>query len=256
MKEGVDSKQISKTFAKGLQVFSAFDGIDRELTIPEISKKTGIDRTVARRLILTLESMGYLESRSPRRYQLTPKILGLASYFLRGRGIGKYIDPILRSFSQKLGEGISFAMIDDLEAIYVAHSPGEPCMITHGFTVGFRLPLAATSIGRVLLAFSDAEKYDYLLENVPLKLFTSQTKIKRKELDECMKEIRVRGYSMVTDEFELGVTSLSVPVLSSEKKLIGALGVAGPSPRFEEEAEVKRRVSILFECAEAMSFIS
>ncbi|MAZ05948.1 MAG: hypothetical protein CME81_06040 [Halomonas sp.] len=256
MKESFDGKQISKTFMKGLQVFSAFDGVNKELTVPEVSKKTGIDRTVTRRLILTLESMGYLESRSPRRYQLTPKILGLASYFLRGRGIGKYVDPILRTFSHKLGESISFAMIDDLEAIYVAHSPGEPSMITHGFTVGFRLPLAATAIGRALLAFSAPKEYNYLLENVPLKIFTAKTKTKRKELEACLKEVRSQGYSMVTDEYELGVTSLSVPVLSSDKKLIGALGVAGPSPRFKEESEVERRVSLLFECAEAMSFIS
>ncbi|MDO6749321.1 helix-turn-helix domain-containing protein, partial [Gilvimarinus sp. 1_MG-2023] len=94
------------TFAKGLEVLEAFSGTDRSMTIPNIAEKTGLNRTVARRLVLTLQYLGYLEC-SNRVYKLTPKILGLAGEFLQGRDIGKHVTPILRSYSLKLGEGIS-----------------------------------------------------------------------------------------------------------------------------------------------------
>lgn len=248
MSEQLSKKDISMTFAKGLQVLSAFDANDREMTISSIAKKTSLNRTVVRRLVLTLDHYGYLESRN-RVYRLTPHILSLASGFLQGRDLGKHVTPILRTFSDQLKEDISFAMLDIDQAIYVAHSPGDSTMITQGFTVGTRLPLQATAIGRVLIAFSISEMQDHILNTVPRTPFTSETIVQLEKLKNELMITAARGYALVRNEFEQGVTSLAVPVLSSDRELIGALGIVGPNPRFDDKSVQKARIESLQKCS-------
>ncbi|MEX1215766.1 IclR family transcriptional regulator [Saccharospirillum sp.] len=252
MSEQLTQKDISMTFAKGLQVLTAFDANDRELTIPSIAKKTKLNRTVVRRLVLTLQYYGYLESRN-RVYRLTPHILSLASGFLQGRDLGKHVTPIMRTFSDQLSEDISFAMLDIDQAIYVAHSPGDSTMITQGFTVGTRLPLQATAIGRALIAFSKPETQEHILESVPRVPFTPDTIVELDKLG-CELETTVKqGFALVKNEFEQGVTSLAVPVLSADGELIGALGIVGPNPRFEDEKIQVARIKILQKCAKLVA---
>lgn len=247
-------KEISLTFAKGLEVLAAFDAQDREMTISKIAQKTNLNRTVTRRLILTLEHLKYLECTN-RVYRLTPRILRLAGGFLQGREIGKYVSPILATFSERLNESVSFAMLDGREAVYVAHSPGDPTMITLGFTVGSRLPLHATAIGRALLAFTDAENRENLLQRMDRIAYTSNTKVELQDLRDDLDDAAKAGFSYVQDEFEQGVASLAVPVLRSSSDLIGALGIVGPNPRFAEGDAKEKRVQLLQECAASIAAI-
>ena len=254
MADAITEKEISLTFAKGLEVLAAFDANDREMTIAAIAKKTNLNRTVTRRLVLTLEMKNYLECHN-RVYRLTPRILRLAGGFLQGRDIGRHVAPILTSYSQELKESVSFAMLDGEEAVYVAHSPGDPSMITMGFTVGSRLPLHATAIGRTLLAFCPAQLQDTLLQSVPKISFTPATKIEIDDLRADLQIAKPKGYAFVQDEFEQGVSSLAVPVLRQDRSLIGALGIVGPNPRFSDAKRVQSRITMLQECAASIAAI-
>ncbi len=248
-------REISLTFAKGLEVLEAFDARDRAMTIPEIARKTELNRTVARRLVRTLERLGYLEQRN-RVYALTPRILRLAGGFLQGRGVGKSIQPVLAVFSARLGEAVSFAMLDGAEAVYVAHSPGDPAMITTGFTIGSRLPLLPTGLGRCLLAHCDPATRERLLAAAPLEPHTRATKLDPAAIRRELEETARRGFALVEGEYEEGVSSLAVPVLrGGDGALAGALGIVGPSPRYHGEAERRRRVEALRDCAAALAAI-
>lgn len=106
-----NDKEISLTFAKGLSVIRAFEGKNRALSIPEIAAKVQLNRAVTRRLIRTLERLGYV-SFDRGRYELTPRILRLTQGFIEGRNISQIIQPILRQTSHEVGESVSFAMLD------------------------------------------------------------------------------------------------------------------------------------------------
>ena len=247
-------KDVSQTFARGLAVLAAFDGQDTELTISELAKKTELNRTIVRRIVITAQRLGYVEA-TGNVYRLTPKILRLANGFLRGPRVGNAIWPVLLSYSTKLEERISFAMLDGHDAVYVAHSPGDPRMTMHGFTVGSRLPLFATAIGRSLLAFSEPDVRDDALETVAATAFTKHTITVKEEIAGALQVVRDSGFAFVADEFEDGVTGLAVPVTRPDGTLIGALGVAGPNPRYADAGDRREKVDILKECADAISLI-
>ncbi|NIR59603.1 MAG: hypothetical protein GWO02_08800, partial [Gammaproteobacteria bacterium] len=142
------------------------------------------------------------------------------------------------------------------EAVYVAHSPADPQMITHGFTVGSRLPLLATGIGRALLAHTDRETRESLIAEAPLHPHTGATKRSLEAVRRALEETAARGFAHVEDEYEEGVASIAVPVLRPGGELIGALGIVGPSPRFHEKSARDHRIRALRDCAETIAAIT
>ena len=148
----LDPSDISLTFAKGMRVLKCFDAEATHLSIPEIARRTELDRAVARRLVLTLVHMGYVVQ-TDRSFALTPRILVLAGGFLQGRRFGKRIQPLLAAYSGQAGLPLSLAMQDEDEAVFVAHA-GELDVPRIGFTVGSRVPIDRTALGAALCATS------------------------------------------------------------------------------------------------------
>ena len=179
--EPIADRDISLTFAKGMTVLKAFDAANTHLTLPQIARIAGLERATARRLVLTLVHLGYVKQRD-RVFSLTPRILVLAGGFLQGRQFGKAIEPVLRAFSLRIGEPISMAMIDGYEGVYVAHAGSEKAKVSIGLTVGSRVPLLQTAIGRALVSHVGPDLTDEIVGSAPLRRYTSATVEDRDEI--------------------------------------------------------------------------
>ncbi|UUX49334.1 IclR family transcriptional regulator [Nisaea acidiphila] len=251
----IADKDISLTFAKGMEVLEAFENAAAPLTIPDLARSTGINRSVTRRLVLTLVRLGYLTETGQRAYAPSPKVLRLASGYLKERQFGRTVQPVMAAFSKRLGDAISLAVRDGTEAIYVAYSPGDPALITSGFGIGSRLPLSATAIGRALLAFCEEDAAEEILAHAQPP-FTQKTITDPEAIRAELAAIRERGYALVTGEYEPGVTSIAVPVLGAGAVAKAALGIVGPTARFEETGICDQKAATLRDCAETLeSFV-
>jgi IclR family pca regulon transcriptional regulator len=246
----IATRDVSLTFIKGMAVLKAFDAANTHLTLPQIARMTGLDRAITRRLVLTLVRLGYVQQKE-RVFSLTPRILVLAGGFLQGRQFGKSIEPVLRAFAHRIGEGISMAMIDGDEAVYVAHAGSDKGMVSIGLTVGSRVPLLSTAIGRALVAFSDPAQSKFLLAQAPLEKTTSATLADRAQVRKEIARVAERGYAFADGEFEAGVAALAVPVRSRGAE-IAALGVSARSTRFKSEPFRNSVLDTLNECSNAV----
>ena len=249
--EPIAEKDISLTFAKGMAVLKAFDAEHTHLTLPQIARMTGYDRATTRRLVLTLVHLGYVRQRD-RAFSLTPRILVLAGGFLQGRQFGKTIQPVMRAFAQRIGETISMAMLDGMEAVYVAHSGSEAGMARIGFTIGSRVPLLSTGIGRVLVAASDADTARAAIGAAPLIAHTPLTLTDRQAVAREVEAIALSGHAFVDGEFEAGVAGLAVPIRTQSGTVAG-LGLSAPRERFANGGFRREAVECLRECADAVS---
>lgn len=247
----ITDRDISLTFVKGMNVLKAFDTSSTHLTLPQIARTTGLDRATTRRLVLTLVHLGYVKQ-DDRVFSLTPRILVLASGFLQARQFGKTIDPVLRSFSQQISDGISMAMIDGLEAVYVAHARADARPASIGFTVGSRVPLLHTAIGRALVSSCPPEQSQYLIENTPLERFTASTVLDREKIAADVALTAKRGYAFVDGEFEASVAAVAIPVRSHSGE-IASLGISGNSARLMDESYRNSVVDTLRECSKAVA---
>ncbi|WP_176084516.1 IclR family transcriptional regulator C-terminal domain-containing protein [Martelella sp. HB161492] len=219
-----NDKEVSLTFAKGLAVIRAFDGRDRAITISEIAEKVKLNRAVARRLVRTLEQLGYL-SADRGRYELTPHILTLSQGFIEGRGIAQIVQPILRNATEAIGEAVSFAMRDGNEAVYVAHSVVPSKFTLNRISVGSRAPLLPTAIGRAILAFLSDEERDAALAACDHATYTQRTETDNDRLRGILDAVRDVGYSWTEGEYVDRVCSLAVPVLSGTAGVVGSVSI-------------------------------
>ncbi|OSP55846.1 IclR family transcriptional regulator [Pseudoruegeria sp. SK021] len=216
--------EISLTFQKGLRVLEAYLDGSVSLSSSEIATRTGLNRSVARRLIRTLVQAGYLtEDRG--RYAMTVRVLRLTQGFTGGRGLAQVIQPILRLASHDIGDAVSFSMQDETEAVYVAHAFMPSRFTLNRVTVGSRVPLLPTAVGRAILAFLPEDEADRIQTAVPPPLYTEQTETRLPVIRTLLAETRAAGYAYVQSEYVEGVSSLAVPVFRPDGAVVGAVSV-------------------------------
>ena len=240
-------RDVSTTLVKGFAVLSAFDDARLRLSLPEIGQKTGYDRATVRRLVITLVDLGLL-AKTDKTFSLTPEILGLAANYLRGHGIGTTLQPILNSYSERIGVEISLATMSEGSALYIARSHMSGSAVSFGFTVGSRLPLLHTALGRMLLGTLAPETAVEHILTDKLIQYTPQTLLDPQAIKGEIQKARAQGYSVVVAEFEPGVAGLAVPVgrLGAAKAVIG---VSGPVAKVQDAETQDLYLSTLHICA-------
>lgn len=240
--------EIVQTLAKGLTLISTFGPDCTSMTIAEAANRTGFSRAGARRILRTLEAMGYAEQ-DRGRYSLTPKVLSLGFSFLRSSEIGDRVNPILRRASSTLRETISLGMPSGDNMVYVAHAICDDRLFSTRFTIGTRLPMATTALGRAYLAFLSAEDREDRMASLAPKSETPHTVIDRGALRVILERVEMQGYAVTEEEYELGALSVAVPVLGSGGTSLGALNVVVNKGRVSTTSMVKDFVPVLMESA-------
>ena len=207
----MSDRDFAATLAKGLDVLSCFEQGAPALSLPEITRRSGLDRAVVRRLCLTLVRCGYLEE-SPAGLRLASRVLTLAGGYLGRLEIGRVVQPILRHAAEKLDMEVALATRDRLQAVYVDRAAPASARVTLGFGIGSTLPLLHTAVGRMLLARSTPEVMAETLAARPALPYTEATEMDPTRLSAAVETARDQGYCIARDEFELGAAGVAVPV--------------------------------------------
>ena len=221
------------SLARGLQVIEAFHGQQEGLTASEVALKTSLSRAAARRLLITLESLGYAE-RNGFSYRLTSRILRLGSSFVTSNPLAALAAPVLEQLSAQIHESCSVSILDGDEVVYVARSAAKRVM-TIDLGVGSRLPAYCTSMGRVLLAALPAEELERYLARADLKALTAKTIADRERLGEVLRQVCADGHALVDEELELGLRSIAVPVAARSGKVVAAMNSGVSAARVSRE---------------------
>jgi IclR family pca regulon transcriptional regulator len=210
-----------------------------------------ITPSAARRFLLTLEVLGYVE-RKGRNFRLTPKTVTLGLAYLEANEWWRVAQPYLTRASEALNETIATAIRDGKDIIHVMRSPA-PGLMKVNFNIGRRFPAAATAMGRVLLAELSREQIDQLYTEDSLPQFTPKTVRTKTELNEILADVREKGYAFIDQELEMGLVSLAVPLRSRSGEVVAATNVTVYSGRLTEKDMVASSLSVLRHCADEIS---
>jgi IclR family pca regulon transcriptional regulator len=239
-------RDISTTLVKGMKVLAAFNEDQAWLSLPEIGRITSYDRATVRRLVITLVDLGFI-TKSDKSFSLSPKVLTLSSFYLRSHGVGATVQPILNRYSERIGKEISLATLSDGYALYLARSNVTNSAIFFGFTVGSRLPLLHTAIGRMLLATAQSNEMDTLIDNSALVQYTADSSMDRQVIRGRVQDASDQGFTLVCGEFEAGITGLAVPV-GHHGKAKTVIGISAPTGDLQNEKIQSDCLSILHLC--------
>ncbi|MBB6226609.1 IclR family pca regulon transcriptional regulator [Polymorphobacter multimanifer] len=248
--EGSDRDYVN-SLARGLEVICAFTRSRPKMTLSEIARATGMTRATVRRFLLTLVREGYAE-KDEKMFSLKPKILELGYSALSSMGILDVVQPIMNDLSRNLQESAFVAVLTGDYVTYIARATSER-LVNVSITVGSRTPAHAVSTGRVLLAAEPDEMLHRYLDRVSLEKLTPNTITSKVKLRAAIDSARIDGFSIVDQELEIGLGSISVPIRNGEGRVLAALNVCCPSARMTTEDMQKHILPQLMIAAQAVT---
>jgi IclR family pca regulon transcriptional regulator len=220
------SADYVQSLARGLQVLRAFDRQRSTASLSEVAESTGLSRAVVRRLLLTLQHLGYVGCHG-RSFFLTPRVLELGFSYLSSLDLGELALRNMERLSQRVGESCSMAVLDGSDIVYVLRVPVRRVMSV-ALGVGARLPAFAASMGRVILAALPEPELAAWLRTQKFRALTPHTIHTAKALKAELRRVREQGYAMVVRELELGLCSIAVPLHDSGGRVVAGLNIGMP----------------------------
>ena len=237
--------------AKGLAVLEAFDTERQRLNATLAAQRTGITRAAARRHLLTLAELGYLESDGSH-YWLSPRVLRFAGSYMATSRLPRTLQPTLNRLAAQTQAAFSAVVLDGGEGVIVARSAGsaEPVRAqAYGLHLGARLPAHATSTGRVLLASLPQAEFTAWLQDRTLTRITPQTEVNAIAFNALIEQVRADDFCLARDAHELGIHALAVPLRDMQGRTLAALNVVGTAEQFSDAAVQRKWRPLLLEAA-------
>lgn len=216
-----DSDGFVRSFARGLAVLEAM-GQRGTHNVASIAEATGLPRTVARRILLTLTELGYAVMDSDKSIHLTPKVLSLGTSYLTSLPFWGHAQRVLEQLCMQVQESCAIAVFDGQDAVFVLRIPSGKIMSLR-LGMGSPVPAYATAPGRVLLAHSEDSVLGRYLEQQELKPLTPATVTNTSDLQDLLAQIRNQGYAWVEGEFDAHVAGLAVPIYDEKNQVAAAI---------------------------------
>ena len=156
-------RQFVTSLARGLEILRSFGPGDAVLSTQEIAARTGLPKPTVSRLTHTLIELGYLlPAMRTGNFRLGPGVLALGYAMLAGVELRERARPLMEELAKRAGITVALGARDRLSVVYLEVANGGQT-ITLSRTVGARLPIQATAMGRAILACLPAAERDYLL---------------------------------------------------------------------------------------------
>jgi IclR family pca regulon transcriptional regulator len=214
-----------QSFARGLEVIRSFSASAPRQTLTEVAGRTGLTRAGARRILLTLQTLGYVES-DGKLFALTPRILDLGFAYLSSMPIWNVAEPVMEALVEQVKESCSAGVLEGTDIMYVLRVSTRKIM-RNSLGVGSRLPAYCTSLGRMLLAGLPDDEVLRLLKASELEARTKHTITDVDALLAKVQQARKQGWCMINQELEEGLVSLAAPIVNRAGRTVAALNISG-----------------------------
>ena len=231
---------------RAFAVLDSFDAVHRRQSLAAISRRTGLPLTTVHRLVHELEKQTALVRGADGEYEIGSKIwrLGtLASVHVELREVAL---PYMEDVYQFGNDAVQIAVLDGLRVLVVDRIAGSRSIEVLS-KPGSRLPLHATGVGKVLLAFGGQDLQDAVLGS--LDRYTNSTITDAAMLKTQLLTIRSQGFALTREELAPGATSVAVPLKGKGGVVIAAMGVVASS----DNPDVSKMIPVLQVTAVALS---
>ncbi|MFF4988994.1 IclR family transcriptional regulator C-terminal domain-containing protein [Streptosporangium saharense] len=240
-----------EALARGLDVLKCFGTRRVPMSLTDVATASGLARPTARRIILTLESLGYVRH-VPGGVVLTPRVLELGMAYTLSTGLWEIARPHLGDLVAQTNQAASIAQLDGADILYVARVE-VPKVVSVRIDVGTRLPAASTALGKVLLAALDADALDAALATPARSAITPHRRGNTDDLKAELREIRARGWASTDEEVAAGVRSVAAPLRDGDGRTIAAVNVTAITAEVSHARLIDELLPLLLRAAGAIS---
>jgi len=245
------SPDFVEALARGLDVLACFDATRRELSLAEVSAETDLARPTARRLLLTLQELGYVRITAHGNFALTPQVLRLGTAYASSLGLWEMAQPHLEALVARTGESSSISQLDGPDIVYVARV-SVPKIIALRVDIGTRFPAVPTSQGKVLLAQLSDPELDEVLAPASRSGIATRP-VDRSALAEELSLVRARGWALADEELAPGIRSAAVPLRDGQGLVRAAMNVTTHAAETSVETLTESYLPLLMSAASKVS---
>jgi IclR family pca regulon transcriptional regulator len=240
-----------EALARGLDVLRGFAPGRPRMTLSEVATAAGLARPTARRILITLEELGYVRG-DDAGFTLTPRVLELGMAYVGSQNLWELAEPHLRRLVAHTRESCSIAQLDGSDIVYVARV-AVPKLVALAVTIGTRFPAAQTSLGKVLLAALDPAELDRVLATPSRSGLEARWRPERDELDAVLRDVRARGFAVTDQDLALGIRSVAAPIRNGAGRTVAAVNVNAHAAETSVEHLVDHHLPLLLSAASAIS---
>ncbi len=240
-----------EALARGLDVIRAFESGRPTMSLSEVAAAAGLARPTARRILLTLEELGYVRS-ADGLFALTPRVLELGMAYIGSSSIWEIARPHMERLVARTGESSSLAQLDGSDIVYVARV-AVPKVVTFAVAIGTRFPALQTSLGKVLLAALTPDELTRTLAEPSRSGVMPRWNPAAQERDCALHEARVRGWALTDEELAPGIRSIAAPVRDSATHVVAALNICVLAAETSVATLTETYLPLLLQTAEAIS---
>jgi DNA-binding IclR family transcriptional regulator len=221
----VDEKSVT---LRALSILGAFDWVHRRLKLSEIARRSNLPLATAHRHVQELVDWQALERLEDGSYRIGERLWRIGLLSAMHVDLRETALPYLQDLCAVTGDTVHLAVRDGTKALYVERLYGVRSVRVVS-RPGGTLPLHATGVGKVLLAWAPPEVQQAVLSR-PERL-TPYTVVDPARLTAQIDEIRGTGVAWTREEMAIGASSVAVGVTGGDDAVVAAIGLVVPSPR-------------------------
>nr|WP_028924886.1 IclR family transcriptional regulator [Pseudonocardia acaciae] len=233
--------------ARGLRLLDAFGPADTELSLAELSARTGLPKPTAYRLLRQLLAWGGVEQTPGGGYRLGLRLFTLGQQVPRQRELRRRALPYLEDLYEATHENVHLAVYHGTDTLFLEKLTGHRSTPIVS-RPGSRLPGHCTATGKVFLALGPPERLHRTLDG-GLSRLTPRTIVLAGMLRRELDRTRDRGYAVNVEESEIGVVAVAAPVLDGASRVIASISVTGGT----HQIAVERLAPTICVAAKALS---
>ncbi|MEY8354802.1 IclR family transcriptional regulator [Lachnospiraceae bacterium 54-53] len=219
--------KLNRTTQRTVDILKLISRTPDGATLDDLCEKLKLPKTSAYDIVTTLAEMGMVNVTRGQKQNYT---IGLMAYriginYTNNLDFIGIIEPVLKAFSREVGKTVFFGVPSDHHVVYICKFEPENPIITTA-TVGSKNPMYCTSLGKVILAYSDEETREQIINRIRFVRHTDQTIRDREQLLSELEKVRERGYAFDAREMEDHMQCVGAPVFDRDGNVLGAISVS------------------------------
>lgn len=243
---GNSTKPGASVSSRLLALLGAFDDEHRQMNLTEIARRADLPLPTAHRLAGELVEWGALTRRTTGEYVVGRRLWDIGLLAPVQSGLRQVASPFLHDIYDATLATVHLAVRDKHEVLYLDRLSGHASVPVVS-QIGSRLPLYATGVGKVLLAYAPEDVQNHVFAN--LKRITPYTITQPGRLREDIARVHREGFAQTSEEMSLGACSVAVPIRNGGGNVVAALGIVVPSLKRDQP----RLVAVLQVAAQGVS---
>jgi IclR family pca regulon transcriptional regulator len=246
-----NGKDFVESLARGLDVIRVLGERAGAQSLADVAASAGLARPTARRLLVTLEALGYVRLRDGA-YELTPRVLELGTAHVAQQDLWTMLRTHMQGLVAETGESSSLAQLDGSDIVYVGRV-AVPKIIALAVTIGTRFPALPTSLGKVLLADLPPDELEHVLAVPSRSGVVARWQPGRQERDAELATVRAQGWALTDEQLAPGIRSIAAPVRRGDGRVLAAVNVTVHAAETPLSAVLEQHLPRLLRTAAAMS---